>query len=406
MKRTILAAVIAGATIVTSLASYSSPLGVTASATYYVEYRTGTHQVACSELNVRNSQRNGKVIGTVHKNDLVDIVSLSGNWGQLASGGYICLDYCGYVHSWCALEMNTPSSVTADEYGNAKITFTFKGVGIASLGVTADRQVSGYWSNVSWKSYPNACTATLNLYNLPEGETTKISLRLIGEGNRVIKDKTVKVRYNTNDSVAEQYAANLPDMAEKHIGNNYKAYIENVDAWCGYATRKIAYDTLLESGLPGADAENKIGYSVLACACTVAYWYERNATSYCFMNWEIETYYSGYYGKYITPRGDANTRSTNFMPRGDDFILTETNGWLGDGPDHIGLIVSVSDDGSSFKTIEGNTGSGDASTRTIKYRYYERVKVTVDGKQYYTYRRTDTSGIWCAVTNILHPNLW
>ena len=47
--------------------------------------------------------------------------------------------------------------------------------------------------------------------------------------------------------------------------------------------------------------------------------------------------------------------------RAGDLILFDWNPWLGDGADHIGIVLE--NDGTSFKTIEGNTSRSDAGSQ-------------------------------------------
>ena len=47
--------------------------------------------------------------------------------------------------------------------------------------------------------------------------------------------------------------------------------------------------------------------------------------------------------------------------RAGDLILFDWNPWLGDGADHIGIVLE--NDGASFKTIEGNTSRSDAGSQ-------------------------------------------
>lgn len=375
----------------------------------YVEYTTGQHQVAPAELNVRRSPVNGDVFDTLHRGEIVSIVDVSGNWGRLSSGGWMCLDYMDCVAHYADLSIEAPVSVEADDDKKAIIEFEYKGMGIARIEATCNRAVKGLWRYVNWEAYPNYCSARLELFDVLDGET-EIYLRLIGENNEVIFYRTITVRSGSalsSPSVEEQYEKNVPVVAKEHIGNTYRSYLKKVTNWCGYSARKIACEALMKTGsYTEAEARAAIGWRYLTGAVTAAWAYpsKQIGQSYCFLPWTIDPYYSYAAEQKIAPSGVVNMDSRNFKPRPGDFILTETNEVLSDGPDHVALIISVSDDSSSFTAIEGNTGAGEtADTRTVKYRTYERVAITIDGKIYYTYRRTDCSGILCSVTNVFRP---
>lgn len=395
--------------LVITLTSAAAPL---TEASAYVEYRPGQHRIAAKTgLNVRSSPVSGSVLDVLDCNDVVDIVEVRNNWGRLRTGGWVCLDYMDCVSYFADLDIDAPVMVNANEGHSAIIEFTFKGIGIAKLGAKCNRAVKGQWHYTNWVSYPNFCSARLDLSELQDGDT-EIYLNLIGDDGSVIFSRTVIVYsgdYASEPTAAEKYRSNVPDIAKQHLGNTYTAYLKknDIQQWCGYAARKIALEALTAAGYSNKDeAKAAIGYKYLTGACTAAWAYQHEdniGSIFTFLPWSIEEYYSGAAQRRIHPSGSPDTSAKSFSPQVGDFILTETNYWLGDGPDHVALITSVSDDGSTFVTVEGNTGSEVISARTVKYHTYERVTVNVDGVNYNTYRRTDTSGILCAVTTILRP---
>lgn len=391
--------------LVITLTSVAAPL---TEASAYVEYRVGTHKVSArSGLNVRSSPVNGSVLDVLDCNDVIEIVEVRNNWGRLRTGGWVCLDYMDCVAYYADLDIDAPIMVNADDDHRAIIEFTYKGIGIVKLGAKCNRAVKGQWRYINWVSYPNYCSARLDLSDIQDGET-EIYLNLIGDDGSVIFSRTVIVYsgdYASEPTAAEKYRSNVPDIAKEHLGNTYTAYLKEEDQWCGYAARKIALEALTAAGYSNKDAKATLGWKYLTGACTAAWSYDQEGIGsiFTFLPWSIDEYYSGTAQRRIQPSGTPDTSSESFSLQVGDFILTETNQWLGDGPDHVALITSVSDDGSTFVTVEGNTGSGTTSTRTVKYHTYERVTITIDGQKYHTYRRTDTSGILCAVTTILRP---
>lgn len=391
--------------LVITLTSVAAPL---TEASAYVEYRVGTHKVSArSGLNVRSSPVNGSVLDVLDCNDVIEIVEVRNNWGRLRTGGWVCLDYTNCVSHFADLDIDAPSMVNADDDHRAIIEFTYRGIGIVKLGAKCNRAVKGQWRYINWVSYPNYCSARLDLSDIQDGET-EIYLNLIGDDGSVIFSRTVIVYsgdYASEPTAAEKYRSNVPDIAKEHLGNTYTAYLKEEDQWCGYAARKIALEALTAAGYSNKDAKATLGWKYLTGACTAAWSYDQEGIGsiFTFLPWSIDEYYSGTAQRRIQPSGTPDTSSESFSLQVGDFILTETNQWLGDGPDHVALITSVSDDGSTFVTVEGNTGSGTTSTRTVKYHTYERVTITIDGQKYHTYRRTDTSGILCAVTTILRP---
>lgn len=392
--------------LVITLTSVAAPL---TEASAYVEYRVGTHEVSArSGLNVRSSPVNGSVLDVLDCNEVVEIVEVKNNWGRLRTGGWVCLDYTNCVSHFADLDIDAPSMVNADDDHRAIIELTFSGIGIAKLGAKSNRAVKGQWNAINWKQYPQTCSARLDLSDLQDG-ATEIYLNLIGDDGTVIFSRTVIVYsgdYVSEPTAAEKYRSNVPDIAKQHIGNTYTAYLDEEDQWCGYAAREIALEALTASGFSSTEAKNSIGWKYLTGACTAAWAYEHEdiGSIFTFLPWSIEEeYYSGAAQRRIHPSGSPDTSAKSFSLQVGDFILTETNYWLGDGPDHVALITSVSDDGSTFTTVEGNTGSGTAATRKVQYHKYERVTIKIDGQKYETYRRTDTSGILCAVTTILRP---
>lgn len=396
--------------LVITLTSVAAPL---TEASAYVEYRPGQHRIAAKTgLNVRSSPVNGSVLDVLDCNDVIEIVEVRNNWGRLRTGGWVCLDYTNCVSHFADLDIDAPSMVNADDDHRAIIELTFSGIGIAKLGAKSNRAVKGQWNAINWKQYPQTCSARLDLSDLQDG-ATEIYLNLIGDDGSVIFSQTVIVYsgdYVSEPTAAEKYRSNVPDIAKQHIGNTYTAYLKknDIQQWCGYAAREIALEALTAAGYSNKDeAKAAIGYKYLTGACTAAWAYQHEdniGSIFTFLPWYIEDeYYSGAAQRRIQPSGTPDTSAKSFSPQVGDFILTETNYWLGDGPDHVALITSVSDDGSTFVTVEGNTGSEVISARKVKYHTYERVTVNVDGVNYNTYRRTDTSGILCAVTTILRP---
>ena len=392
--------------LVITLTSVAAPL---TEASAYVEYTPGQHRVAAKTgLNVRTSPVNGSVLDVLDCNDVIEIVEVRNNWGRLRTGGWVCLCYTNCVSHFADLDIDAPSMVNADDDHRAIIELTFSGIGIAKLGAKSNRAVKGQWNAINWKQYPQTCSARLDLSDLQDG-ATEIYLNLISDDGSVIFSRTVIVYsgdYVSEPTAAEKYRSNVSDIAKQHIGNTYTAYLKEEDQWCGYAAREIALEALTAAGYSNKDeAKAAIGYKYLAGACTAAWAYQHEdiGSIFTFLPWAIDEYYSGTAQRRIRPSGTPDTSAESFYPQVGDFILTETNYWLGDGPDHVALITSVSDDGSTFVTVEGNTGSEVISARTVKYHTYERVTVNVDGVKYNTYRRTDTSGILCAVTTILRP---
>ncbi len=394
--------------LVITLTSVAAPL---TEASAYVKYRVGTHKVSArSGLNVRSSPVSGSVLDVLDCNEVVEIVEVKNNWGRLRTGGWVCLDYLNCVSYYADLDIDAPIMVNADEDHSAIIEFTFKGIGISRLSAKCNRAVKGQWHYINWVSYPNYCSARLDLTDLKDGET-EIYLNLIGDDGSVIFSRTVVVYsgdYAYEPTAAEKYRSNVPDIAKQHLGNTYTAYLKknDVQQWCGYAAREIALEALTASGFSSTEAQNSIGYRYLTGACTAAWAYQHEdniGSIFTFLPWSVEEYYSWTAQRRLHPSGTPDTSAESFYPQVGDFIITETNYQLEDGPDHVALITSVSDDGSTFVTVEGNTGSEVISARTVKYHTYERVTVNVDGVKYNTYRRTDTSGILCAVTTILRP---
>ena len=391
--------------LVITLTSVAAPL---TEASAYVEYTPGQHRVAAKTgLNVRTSPVNGSVLDVLDCNEIVEIVEVQNNWGRLRTGGWVCLCYTNCVSHFADLDIDAPSMVNADDDHRAIIELTFSGIGIAKLGAKSNRAVKGQWNAINWKQYPQTCSARLDLSDLQDG-ATEIYLNLISDDGSVIFSQTVIVYsgdYVSEPTAAEKYRNNVSDIAKQHIGNTYTAYLNEEDQWCGYAAREIALEALTAAGFSNKEAKAALGYNYLTGACTAAWAYKNEVCGsiFTFLPWTIDKYYSGTAQRRIQPSGNPDTSAKSFSLQVGDIILTETNERLGDGPDHIALITSVSDDGSTFTTVEGNTGSGTAATRKVQYHKYERVTIKIDEQKYETYRRTDTSGILCAVTTILRP---
>ena len=146
-------------------------------------------------------------------------------------------------------------------------------------------------------SYPNYCSARLDLTDLKDGET-EIYLNLIGDDGSVIFSRTVVVYsgdYAYEPTAAEKYRSNVPDIAKQHLGNTYTAYLKknDVQQWCGYAAREIALEALTASGFSSTEAQNSIGYRYLTGACTAAWSYQHEdniGSIFTFLPWSVEEY--------------------------------------------------------------------------------------------------------------------
>ena len=159
--------------------------------------------------------------------------------------------------------------------------------------------------------------------------------------------------------------------------------------WCGYYARYVLENVYAQFGY---DVRDFIPYDSLARATLTA------------NSWK-----SGVYGDYYSwtswsYNGDSSSNRTSNLdscrPKPGDIVLMETYGGTADGPDHVGIIVNSDPDNGYFITAEGNTGSGNTSTRVV--RFYDYFYNNSTG---YYYRSGSSSCIVHAVCSIRYPGL-
>ncbi|RHO55460.1 CHAP domain-containing protein [Ruminococcaceae bacterium AM07-15] len=160
-------------------------------------------------------------------------------------------------------------------------------------------------------------------------------------------------------------------IGHAQLGKTYKPYGGNsTTAWCGYYVRYVLKQALQNTGV--SNYTDVIPYNRLtgAVGTAAAYQTGRYGAYYSLTDW----YYNG-------TRMKQTSDNKDYTPQPGDVILIETNNVLSDGPDHLGIVIRTNSDGS-FITSEGNTGTGNTSTRTVKEYTYVKSGSTWKRKGY------------------------
>ena len=145
--------------------------------------------------------------------------------------------------------------------------------------------------------------------------------------------------------------------------------------WCGYYVRYVLehmYNTF------GCNITDYVPYGQLTSATSTGDTWKGGSYGeyYSWTDWEFQPEEGAKRSSIITPN------LSSCRPKPGDIILVETRGSVEDGPDHLGIIVNVDENGNSFITAEGNTSA--VSVQFVDYVYDGRI-----GK----YHRSGSSGI-------------
>lgn len=187
--------------------------------------------------------------------------------------------------------------------------------------------------------------ATINFQSknglLPDGIVgTDTWNKLINEYLSALK-KNTSITTKTDDKKFENI---LYDIAHGYKGKDSTCCTSTSNPWCGYYVREVLSKTYAQCGFKAA---NYLPMNSLPGTISTATAFQsgKYGTYYGFTEWK----YGSHYGK--------KTKNCNsYNPKVGDILLVETNSCKADGPDHLALVIKVSNSGK-ITTSEGNTGS-------------------------------------------------
>ena len=242
-----------------------------------------------------------------------------------------------------------------------------------------------YWKIVSaGDGYYYIINKSGNKYlDVQNGANTSGTNVWVYDGNKTDaqKWKFNKITSTQNSS----FSSEILSLATAQNGQNYKRYGGSSSTpWCGYYARWILKNSLNEVGVNYNDV---IPYNSLAGAISTFNAYKTN---------KYGKYYNLTSWSYNGTSASKNSTNSDYNPKPGDILLVETNGNMGDGPDHLAVVIKTNTDGT-FVTSEGNTGSGTNATRTVKSYTYKKS----DG----TWQRTNASGVYGKVHVICTLNI-
>lgn len=171
-----------------------------------------------------------------------------------------------------------------------------------------------------------------------------------------------KVRYITSGGSTVQ--RNIYNQAMASMGTKGAVYqrwagLSYSDPYCvAYATY-IANQAMLQAGYSQAKALSIVPKQT--STAKMAAWYAQRGRCHSYAAW---------YNKSRGVRIGKNTTINGYTPQVGDLVMIDNNGNISTGPEHTGLVISVSS--NSITLAEGNTGAGTNATRVVKtHKYYK-----------------------------------